>query len=327
MKKKIEIFGRKIPILAVLMALLIVGTASAAVTYFAFSGTVAVTSPFSEGEGHEFEIMLNANDNAQKTFEIANGANTPILVELVTSITADGLSDTSGITVEYCDEDGIMLSDLDNDEKQELVISPGGMFITVSVHTDANLDTDTYTIDTIAKSPVGVDFVGLTSKDIVWQPDGRMEGYVIYDISDPEFDFCIKVNGLQDEEYSLIYYVDQVNRYVNYGGINPSIVIATVEPGIYQGLEGTDIAFLNSAASVGHDLPHETDANSDSSNHDYRGAPDFYKTSTGAKLWLIPTASVDETNPTNGGTIITGWDASLYLYEYELVDYTFEEPL
>lgn len=320
--KTINILGRKMPILAILTGLLIFGTASAA-TYFAFSGTINVTSPFGEHTDPGFNIDLKGGETVNTdSIELSNNADTPILVELETIVGAGTTFSGNDYTITYIDEDGIVLSDLDDDKMQELILAPGTTtYISATITTEASLFPQTYNINVNANAPEDVDFVGLTSKNNDWEPtheETGMHGYVIYEKSSDEFDFCIKtvgLNGLID--YDLIYYEDFApDRFDMWGGAENSMVIATVYPGAYVGFYGDevgdDVVFFNSATHIGHNLPHTNDANADASWHDYRGAPDFYKTSTGAKLWLVP----------SGENINPDWNPDTYLFDNGLVNYT-----
>ena len=86
MKKKLNILGRKVPILAVMMALLVIGTASAALisNYATLTGDVTVTNPISvAGDGDS--AMLDMTDDAAG-FTITNTGTPDIDVEVVTTL-------------------------------------------------------------------------------------------------------------------------------------------------------------------------------------------------------------------------------------------------
>ena len=314
--RTINILGRKMPILAILMGLLVIGTASAAITYFAFSGTIEVTSPFGENQYDAFNIELIAGDS-EYTYDyitVENGADTPILVELNTIVTdSSNQVITSGYSVLYTDNDGIVLPDVDNDGDQELVIPSYEAYIHASITTDADLPADIYTVNVSANSPENVDFVELTYKDSEWNPTDEMDGYVIYATSSDDFEFCVKATGLDDaEDYYLMYYADDADRFDNPNSVETTI-IATIGLGDYYP-HNTNELFLIDSVSLGHSLPHPDDANADSSNHDYRGAPDFYKDSTGARLWLVPSDKYD-------GTSFDRKAQDEYLFDNGLINY------
>lgn len=330
--KTINILGRQMPILAILVGLLVIGTASAAVAYFAFSGTIEVTSPFGANQYDAFNIQLKAGDSERyPDLYIQNSANTSILVELNTIVTDSSDQVVSGISILYCDMDGILLSDVDNDGDQELVIPSGGTYIDALVEADEYLETDTYTVNASANPPVDVDFVELTYKDDTtdggeWNPTDEMDAYVIYAEESSTFDYCVKAIGLDDDtSYSLIYYVDQTDRFNNYLGVFPSKTIATIVTGEYTSeYDEDDMLFETDSFDIGHSLPVSTDANADPVNHDYRGAPDFYENSAGAKLWLVPTSDITS-DPDDDQTskLMTEWNPADYLFECELVHYVY----
>lgn len=313
--KNINIFGKKLPILGIIMAVLVIGTASAVMTYFEFQGTIKVTSPFGDEDPETYDGEVYAGDSIQEYAYVENDANNPIFVELYT--TGQGNS-----VITYYDEDGIPLSDVDNDGMQELVIVPGGTEVGISAHVDPGMAEDIYTIVTELVEPTDVGFVSLISKDSnTWEPNPENGyGHVVYETVSSEFDFCVKATGLQDNtEYELIYYADEPNRFEDWGGANPSKVIATITTGEYYGVDDNTL-FLNDAKGIQHSLPAPCDANGDVSNHDYRGAPDFYDVATGAKLWLVPSDAFSGEDGDSQGTM-TEWVPDNYLFEYGLVNF------
>lgn len=89
MKKKIDILGRKIPVLAVMMVLLVIGTASAAliVNYAVLTGTVEVTNPIGVvGDGVDDPAMLDMTDDGVAAFTVTNTGTTDISVNVVTTL-------------------------------------------------------------------------------------------------------------------------------------------------------------------------------------------------------------------------------------------------
>jgi len=318
--KNIKLFGKKIPILAV-MVVLMIASASAAVVYFGFEGEVTVQSPFGETMVTPimYDATLYAGDDVQAGVMIPNDANNPILAELSTSVTPSD----AGVSITYVDADGIVLPDVDGDGMQELILMPGINGVGISAHTTPEVMNESLidvelVVTTEVMSPEDVDYVGLMSKDAnnEYAPTFAMTGYVVYATSGDEFNFAVKATGLDTavEAYDLLYYADYEDRFNTWGDAPGSMVIATITTGAYYGV-GVDGLFMNSAEDTG-DLPATGDANEDAVNHDYRGAPDFYATATGAKLWLVPTG--EDVNP--------DWNPSEYLFEMGLVQYTETAP-
>lgn len=322
--KNIKLFGKRVPILAV-MVVLMIASASAAAVYFEFRGDVTVQSPFggTMDTPIDYDATLFAGDDIQATVPIPNTANTPILVELETLVNGSAIPD--GLTLTYVDTDGIVLSDVDGDEMQELLLPAESItYVGISAYTTpvllgGELIDENFLVTTNIMEPIDVDFVGLASKNTTtWQPDGIMSGYVIYETESDVFNFAVKATGLNgtNVDYDLIYYADEPNRFVSWGGADPSMVVATITTGAYLGA-GNNGLFMNSANNTGY-LPHVDDANADAVNHDYRGSPDFYNKATGAKLWLVPTGELAIMQA--GG--VGSWNPSEYLMDIGLVDTT-----
>ena len=112
MKKKIDIFGRKVPVLAVMMVLLVIGTASAAVftNYATLSGDVTVETGISVNGIPLDDIGVLSFDGQSATFTINNTGDESVGVELVTTIyevdafgdiIGDPLTTSNGFDVVY----------------------------------------------------------------------------------------------------------------------------------------------------------------------------------------------------------------------------------
>lgn len=136
-------------------------------------------------------------------------------------------------------------------------------------------------------------------------------GKMKFNLSGPTFDFVFNGKGLEpNTEYSLIYYADEPDRFVNWGGNNPGALIAS---GTSNG--GGNI-HLGGSTELNMDLPHPIDANANISNHDYSGPPDYYATATGAKIWLVLSSDYNATTRT-----MTAWNPTEYLFESDLINY------
>ena len=105
MKKKLNILGRKVPVLAVMMALLVIGTASAAliVNYATLSGTYEVGETITvvgNNVSNENEILFNGDGKGN--FTITN-VGSPVNVTVNTTLLLEDVMviDTEGITVTY----------------------------------------------------------------------------------------------------------------------------------------------------------------------------------------------------------------------------------
>ena len=138
-------------------------------------------------------------------------------------------------------------------------------------------------------------------------PDGTL-GVLSYNLSGPTFDYAFNGYGLEDgEDYSLIYYADYENRYVNWGGDNPGALIGTGTA------DGSGNLVMSGSPDLGMDLPSEPDANIDT--HDYSGPPDNYANAHGAKIWLVPSDCYTEPE-------VDVWSPDDFLFETDLIWYT-----
>lgn len=135
-------------------------------------------------------------------------------------------------------------------------------------------------------------------------------GKMKFNLAGPTFDFNFNGHGLTpDTDYSLIYYADYEDRFNNYGGDNPGALIAS-------GTSNEDgNIHLGGSIDLGMDLPHPDDANA--YFHDYSGAPDFYATANGAKIWLVLSDDYDAATCT-----VTNWvNVEDFLFESDLITY------
>jgi len=153
----------------------------------------------------------------------------------------------------------------------------------------------------------------LVSKDASWNvvwpgPFGTLK----YNLEGPEFCFVFNGHGLEaGTDYSLIYYADFEDRYVDWGGNNPG---ALIKSGTSN--DGGNI-HLGGCVDLGMDLPHADDANGDISNWDYSGPPDYYAHATGAKIWLVPSDCY-----VAGQKKVDTWTPDRFLFETDLITYT-----
>jgi hypothetical protein len=147
---------------------------------------------------------------------------------------------------------------------------------------------------------------------VTWQPiaDG-ISAVINYDSSGDDFVWSASGTApLANTSYSLIYYADKPNRFVNWGGDNPGALIGII-------MTTTSGSFDTGSMSVDLDmnLPCTPDANMNISEHNYCGAPDYYTHCTGAKLWMVPSAEYSE-------PALTAWNPANYLFETDLITYT-----
>jgi len=157
----------------------------------------------------------------------------------------------------------------------------------------------------------------LENKDANWSVinDG-IQGTLEYISSDALFWYNFSATGLTaDTNYSLIYYADKPNRFVNWGGNNPGALIATFETN-----ETGVIAATAGSVNLNMDLPSPPDANI--ADISYCGAPDNYTTCHGAKIWLVPTEYLPTEWPNDESWM--NWNSTIVsniLFETNLIWY------
>jgi len=158
----------------------------------------------------------------------------------------------------------------------------------------------------------------LENKDASWHNitgDG-IQGTLNYNSSGPTFDFSFNATGLTaSANYSLIYYADKPDRFVNWGGNNPGALIAT-----FTTDASGNIISASGSVELNMDLPSPPDANI--ADISYCGAPDNYTTCHGAKIWLVPTEYLPTKWPNDGSWM--NWNSTIVskiLFETNLIWY------
>jgi len=172
----------------------------------------------------------------------------------------------------------------------------------------------------VAATPVAAYGSSLTleNKNASWQPitgDG-IYGILNYNSAGLTFDFSFSATGLTPSaNYSLIYYADKPDRFVDWGGDNPGALIANFTT------DGSgNIAATAGSVELNMDLPCDPDANI--AEISYCGAPDYYTNCYGAKIWLVPTGYLPSTWPNDGSWM--NWNATIVskiLFETNLITY------
>lgn len=141
----------------------------------------------------------------------------------------------------------------------------------------------------------------LYAKDTTtWNPiPGGGRGLLMYDAKGPNFCFLFTADKLTaSTDYSLIYYADQPNRFVNWGGNYPGAFIASGKSDKYGAI------CLMGSVNLGMNLPSPPDLNADPI-HSSLG-PGV----TGAKVWLVPTSDYDKT-----ACKVINWDPTKFLFD------------
>ena len=137
--------------------------------------------------------------------------------------------------------------------------------------------------------------LNLTQKNSTWFEvlDGA-NATLIYSSSGEMFTYSIEGKVPNNENYSLIYYEDQENRFVNWGFVG-AIIDNNIVPD-----ENLSIS-KNGTVDIGS-IPHANDTNYPN----------------GSKIWLIPTTNIHVAE--DNITMIPDWNPDAYLFEENLRD-------
>ena len=330
--KKIEIFGKKVPIFAILIALLVIGTASAAIflNYATLTGAVDVSNGISVTDSDDVTFEANGegvlNFDSPATFTINNDNDEPAIVNLVTSLTRNlnnegevVVDDYEGLTVDYSVIDGTGVEA--NGTGTPVLVPPGGLTVEVNFTYEDNVMPGKYNI-TVAVDYSAEDYttftgdnameiVAMSHKNATWVPIGEPSSLAYAPMGD-EFYFELDAVGLDTETpYSLIYYADEVYDETDELPLDKNI--GDDKWGGTNGPAGTAIGDSFEVAGetitghydLGMDVPCVPDENFDE----------------GAKVWVVLTSDMGADN----SLPMIVWDLSEYLFESSEIltpDYT-----
>ena len=316
--KSIKILNKRIPILAVLMAVIVLGIASAALvtTFVQHDTEVDVTAPLYLDNDMQTISLVAGETYDLVTMTVNSNASVPTIAELNTVIKEDG----EGIGYHYT-FDGKTLGDIDGDGLPDLLVPAmsEGETLKMMICTDPALIPTDYVIETQFTPAAGIGMLVLEDKDTNWDVigDNTIGATLIFGTSQEEFVYYLVGEvPLNDTEYSLVYYADLPDRFNDWGGDNPGAVIGTGTSDVNGAIE------MEGSINLGMDLPHPDDANFNMDETDYREAPDFYCNGDGAKLWLVVTSDL-----TSGDLPMTGWNPGNYLFETDLIHYEDTSPV
>jgi len=319
--KKINAFGKSIPVIAIVLMVLTAGIAGAALVsvYFTTEGTVNVSAPLSVNPGIAgYAVDTAAGNTHKEILTVTNAAKVAIPANLVTTIlcpdniiiNGPGNFATDGINVSYLDADGVPII-------QPVAIMPKTTEITAHIETNSALEEGKYTITTTAEPVANRKALILENKNANWEViDDNTFATLIYNPSGSNFNYALVGSGLKpDTSYSLIYYADYAGRFSNWGGNNPGALIdkgTTTTNGNLR-MAGSEDLDMN--------LPCPPDANID--GVDYR-VKDGYSNAHGAKIWLVPTDALPASfpSPDTASVAWETWPVSEILFETDLISYT-----
>jgi len=170
-------------------------------------------------------------------------------------------------------------------------------------------------VELVTEGEVGIETtywssVVLENKDTSWSQltEDDTQGTLVYQLVSETFNYEFEATGLEVlTDYSLIYYADMPNRFVNWGGDNPGGLIATFITDIDGDISETGSSDLEI------NLASSPDANLE--EYDYCGGVDNYELCHGAKVWLVKSSNYV-------GKEVTTWDPSMFLFETDLITYS-----
>ena len=315
--KQYKILGRKVSVLAIIMAVLLIGTASAAVFqhYATLSGTITVTNDISvtDDDGDLIPIgdLGDLRFTSPATFTINNGGDEPVIVELATSLHLDTLlvTDETGLTVDYSVIEGTGVEG-GNGIGVPILVPPGGLTIDVEFDAVDNAIPGEYRVQ-VDVNPDGSDYVTYTGDnemeilELSHKIEGGSEPWVAYgNISTLSFaqmgdNFYYELDATDLEsttDYTIIYYADQMNRFVNWGGVAPGVIDSFTTD-----VDGNYVETGRVGLDLNMDMPSASDENY-----------------PGAKIWIIPTSALSI-----GDTALPmdEWNPERHLYELDELTY------
>ncbi len=157
--------------------------------------------------------------------------------------------------------------------------------------------------------------LALENKDGSWNliTTDATKATLVYELETTSFNYELEAEGLSAAtEYSLIYYADKQDRFVNYGGDNPGALIVSAT----TNSEGKISA--SGSVNLGMNLPAANDWNG-TAEANYCVAPDNYDLCRGAKVWLVPTVDYDTVNKKIKDS---SWgNMANFLFETDLITY------
>lgn len=156
----------------------------------------------------------------------------------------------------------------------------------------------------------------LSEKDANWVVKDGMKATLNYELVDGKFKYNLSATGLESGiEYVLIYYADQPDRFVVWGGA-PALKLGEATSDDTGSLEITD----GSQNIPGSLLPYANDWNA-GTEADYCSSTDAYTHCRGAKIWLIPLDAY------NGNEVVVKWEPTRFLFETNLLGWNHNNEL
>jgi len=160
----------------------------------------------------------------------------------------------------------------------------------------------------------------MESKDSSWGVNGLMTADLVFDTVNPSFVGTLTTTGLAAEDYALIYYPDQEDRFdpLNWNGAGGQVIKTFIG-------DQTNLAI---DVDLARNLPHSDDWNINPSPNycNYANGFDDYDHCRGATLWIVRTSDLTDSTDLP----LTSWNPTNWLFETDLITYSdcdFDEGL
>ena len=271
MKKSVKLFGKMMPVWLILTLVASVPVSAALLTMYGQIVTTAIVQQ---------SILLDGK-NCDADYNQC----------IISSVIPEGAPGGEEFCFKHTLENQMSVEGTVN---LETTILPDGVGITTGIYSIP----ETTTLE-------------LTSKDSGWKATIDMKATLTFKTSNPKFEGTLTTTGLENEQYALIYYPDQEDRFdpTKWNG-NGGVVIATFTD------DQTDLVI---DAELDTNLPLTTDwnVNPDPDYCDNHNSFDDYAHCRGAKIWIVPTSDLTGTN----SLPLTVWNPTTYLFETDLVMY------
>lgn len=157
----------------------------------------------------------------------------------------------------------------------------------------------------------------LENKNTDWEiqdADG-IKATLTYNLVANDFEYKLEASELDiSTDYSLVYYADKQDRFVDYGGNNPGALIVKIKT------DSDGNISTEGSVNLKMNLPAPEDWNASSeANYCTNDENDNYNLCRGAKIWLVPSTDY---NATSKKIKDASWaNVGKFLFETDLITY------
>ena len=282
---KIKKFIKTSPVLAIILGLVLAGGASAALL------TVYVTL---NGEAQVEQSVVFCQDDYMNHSYVVGGGINPIAGNTYTN-EEDCIRNRSYTTapVEFVTTSCIWGS---------------GVCVNNPSHIEEGITTTYW--NTVVLEDKDIDW-NIKNSQNQWEKD--IQGTLKYELAASEFNYEFGADVLAaDTEYSLIYYADYDERFDQWGGDNPGVLIGTFTSDESGHITTDGVVSVD----LGMDLPTAPDWNqtAEANYCDKNNKLDDFELCRGAKVWLVKSDNYNENT-------VVGWNPEDFLFETDMMVY------